>query len=610
MHLKIPLVLLSLVVAASSWAQTPPVSDRPRPRLQPLAGESRVIPRGDLELLTYESEADVQKLEELLAANASATPRPGEFTMNYFRSALDGSVQPYGFRLPTGYDPAGSFPLLVQLHGIGPKALAGRRTIWRGMGVKEWIDPHAPVIVAQPLGRGNTFYQGMGEQDVLEVIADVRRRYPVAPDRIYIMGHSMGGAGSWLVGLHHPDRFGSITPIDAAMGFRDAVDNPEGVPGWLLPQVAAFRPDNLFPNARNVPVFMKNAGAGIQRDSTKFSGGVVAAGGFATMESFPGMPHHFAPQFSYAAFTDMATLLPIQRQPHEVRFYTTTLQYDRAYWVTIDRLERSPANSQVFATYDDGKPKPVAGRRGQPPPPPEPARPPSLAVSTTNIDGLTLRPRDAGIPAGEEVIFAVDGADVATGALPNEIHLEKSEGKWRIVGTAVESGKRCGLQGPVGDAFNSPFLAVYGEGDLPLARAELDAIRNPPSQLVVHAEFPLKAAARVSAEDIARANLVLFGTPASNPILARVAAKLPSDLMKAIGQGSAVVFIHPNPESPGRYVVVWSGPILSVPLEPRLEAGWMLPLNLLPDYLVAKKGRVLSAGHFDRDWKMPAREAP
>lgn len=56
---------------------------------------------------------------------------------------------------------------------------------------------------------------------------------------------------------------------------------------------------------------------------------------------------------------------------------------------------------------------------------------------------------------------------------------------------------------PSGDAFNARFLAVYGEGDLPLARAELDAIRNPPSQLMVHAEFPLKAAAKVMVEDIA-----------------------------------------------------------------------------------------------------------
>lgn len=598
-------LVLLIVSAAMVSAQDP--GGRPRPRAQPLAGESRLIARGDLELLTYETEADLQRLEDLLATGGTAAPWPGEFTMNYFRSTLDGSVQPYGFRLPEGYVQGRKFPLLVQLHGIGPKSLAGRRTLWRGMGVKEWIDPSAPVIVAQPFGRGNTFYQGMGEQDVLEVIADVSRRYSVDADRVFIMGHSMGGAGSWLVALHHPDRFGSITPIDAAMGFRDAVDNAEGLPAWLLPQVAAFRPDNLFPNARNVPVFMKNAGAGLQKKSTKFNDGIVAEGGFATMESFPGMPHHFAPQFSYAAFMGEATLRPIERQPREVRFYTTTLRYDSAYWVSLDRIERSPAETRMVATYDNGLPKPVPGRRDQPTPP---ARPATLAVSTTNIDGLTLRPRDAGVPADKPVILMVDGAAVSSAPLPDALHLEKAGGQWRVAAVPVSSGKRHGLQGPVGDAFNAPFLAVYGNGDLPLAQAELDAVRNPPSQLVIQAEFPLKAAARITADDIARSNLILFGTPKTNPVLARLATKLPASLLQAAENGNAVVFIHPNPESPGRYVVVWTGRVLSVSLEPKLEAGWMLPLNLLPDYLVARDGKVVSAGHFDRDWRMAPESVP
>ena len=50
----------------------------------------------------------------------------------------------------------------------------------------------------------------------------------------------MGGAGSWLVGLRHPDQFGSVTPIDAAMGFGNNVDNSTELLAWLQPQVAAL----------------------------------------------------------------------------------------------------------------------------------------------------------------------------------------------------------------------------------------------------------------------------------------------------------------------------------------------------------------------------------
>ncbi len=115
------------------------------------------------------------------------------------------------------------------------------------------------------------------------------------------------------------------------------------------------------------------------------------------------------------------------------------------------------------------------------------------------------------------------------------------------------------MQGPIGDAFNSRFLAVDDEGDLPLAGAELDAIRNPPSRLMIHGEFPLKSAARVTAADITDYNLILFGTPQTNPVLARLASKLPAPVMSAAGEGGAV-FVCPNLENAGRYIVVWTGP--------------------------------------------------
>lgn len=600
---------LALVLAANSLslrAQAPVnrPGGGPQTSAEPMKGESRVIARGDIELLTYETEAEVQKLDELFAASQTATPKPGEYSKHYLRSHTDGSVQPYGLWVPRDYTPAGKFALIVQLHGIGPKSLAGRRLQWGGMGVKDWVDPFAPVLVASVYGRGNTFYQGQGEEDVLEVVADVQRRYSVDPDRVFIMGHSMGGAGSWFVGLRHPDRFGSVTPIDAAMGFGNATDVPENLPDWMQPQAALFHPDNYFPNARNVLVFMKNAGAGIQKASTRFSDGVVAAGGFATMESFPGMPHHWAPQMSYSIFTGAAVIKPINRRPPEVKFFTNTLRYDRAYWVTLDRLTRHNAAARITAAFDDGKPRPQpGGGRGRPQSPPEPDRPPTLSVTTENIDALTLRLAEAGVPADVPVALTVNGAVVSAGPLPAVAHLVQNEGKWQLASAPAHSGKRHGVQGPVGDAFNARFLAVYGEGDLPLARAELDAIRNPPSQLMIHGEFPLKAAARVTAEDIAGANLILFGTAKTNPLIARLAPKLPASLMTAAGEGDAVVFIYPNPENPARYVVVWTGPVLSTRLDVPLKAGWMMPISLLPDYLVVKDGKVADAGHFDRDWK-------
>jgi pimeloyl-ACP methyl ester carboxylesterase len=586
-------------------ASSPPPARRGGPRgpEQPMAGEHRIIARGDLELLTYETEEDVRQLDELLARDQSAAPQPGEFVMRYLRSRTDGSVQPYGLWLPPGYTSGKKFALLVQLHGIGPKTLAGRRTTWRGMGVKEWIDPHAPVIVAHPMGRGNTFYQGMGEEDVLEVAAEVQRRFSVDPDRVFIMGHSMGGAGSYTVGLHFPDRFGSITPIDAAMWSQE--EGADALPAWARPQFAIVRPANLFPNARNVPVYFKNAGAGIQRNSTAWTDGIVEQGGFSTAESFPGMPHHFAPQMSYAMFTGQATLLPIRGQPPEVKLYTNTLRYNQAYWVTVDRLTQHNRDASITAKYDDGKPPPAPARRGAPPAPPAAPRPPSLAVTTANVDSLTLRLADAGVPAGSPLPFKVDGAEISSGPLPAVVHLAKQAGGWRLTNSpAVDSaGKRHGVQGPIGDALNGRFLAVYGEGDRDLAVAELNAIRNPPGSTVIHGETPMKAAAKVTADDITNCHLLLFGTPASNPVLRRLASRLPAKLLSPPGPAAGVIFIHPNPENPNRYVVVWTTRVLSRP-DNGLRLGFIQPINLLPDYALLEDGKIRTAGFFDNLWHL------
>ncbi len=48
---------------------------------------------------------------------------------------------------------------------------------------------------------------------VLEVIATSKRHYRVDPDRIYLMGHSMGGYGTNRIGMHFPDLFAAIAPF-------------------------------------------------------------------------------------------------------------------------------------------------------------------------------------------------------------------------------------------------------------------------------------------------------------------------------------------------------------------------------------------------------------
>ena len=132
-----------------------------------------------------------------------------DFNVNYF---YNGALQDYAMHVPTSYDGTRKTPLVVYLHGITGLP---EEPFHNPTGLVAAIDKKG-WLLASALGRGDWFYRGgtPGEADVLEVIADVSRRYRVDPDRIYLMGHSMGGYGTNNVAMHHPDLFAAVAPAE------------------------------------------------------------------------------------------------------------------------------------------------------------------------------------------------------------------------------------------------------------------------------------------------------------------------------------------------------------------------------------------------------------
>lgn len=160
---------------------------------------------------------------------SAVVPGPQPMT---FVSSWDASTQPYNLYVPEAITGDRPLPLVVVLHGKG----ATWQSWFEATEVCAWAEREG-FVVAAPHGRGDWFYLGPGERDVLDVIEEVKRLCPVDPDRVFLVGHSMGGWGAWHLGLTHPDLFAGIVPM------------------------SAWAPLELLPNARHLAPFVVHGDA-------------------------------------------------------------------------------------------------------------------------------------------------------------------------------------------------------------------------------------------------------------------------------------------------------------------------------------------------------------
>jgi predicted esterase len=130
-----------------------------------------------------------------------------------YRSGFDGKLVPYRVYVPSKYDKSKSYPMITLLHGAG-----GDENNFFDRYDGRWpkLAEERGYIIVAVNGRGPlSGYQKAngGERDVLDVTQLVQKSYNIDPNRVYLAGHSMGSAGTWLIGLSHRDEFAALAPI-------------------------------------------------------------------------------------------------------------------------------------------------------------------------------------------------------------------------------------------------------------------------------------------------------------------------------------------------------------------------------------------------------------
>ncbi|MGB8852736.1 MAG: prolyl oligopeptidase family serine peptidase [Pirellulales bacterium] len=431
--------------------------------------------RGQIEAALTAGE---QRITHLEAGKHPWTAAPGR-SLRGFRSAVDGSTQPYYAFVPPGYDPAKPIRLNVNLHGsMGRRSAIGVLDfVLAGVGGRGGPD----FIELQPLGRlGENAYRFEGETDVFEAIEAVGRQFNVDRRRIVLRGSSLGGVAAWQIGLKRPDRFAAVGPAagpvdtllfaaapwphfiklapltpwqEKTLRMVDAIDYAANA--GMVPVVAAMGDKDPYCPS-HLQIEKAFAAEGIP-----FTGLVAAGSGH-------GIDGKTIAEQMRLLGERAAVGVPVQ--PPHVRFVTWTLAFSRCHWIQLLGLEAHYERAEIEATLaDDGS---VAVKKL--------ANITRFAIASPALDPAAGGPEPTLTIEGRAVPLPPRSADG-----PRSLVLAREGDVWTCLGDRGRvslKGKRPGLQGPIDDAFRTPFLCVRGTGEAdarrrgPLGRCDTAAV--------------------------------------------------------------------------------------------------------------------------------------
>jgi phospholipase/carboxylesterase len=206
---------------------------RAQEALYPLAGSLAPVSRFFLEPASRGDPALIERL-------AAAAPRDDTGVMQIGEPGARGSVSLY---VPEDYDEARDWPLVVALHGGSG---SGRSFLW------SWLrDVRAHgAILAAPTAVGQAWALSGPDPDtpnLTRLVAAVRERWRVDPQRILLTGMSDGGTFSYVTGLEPGSPFTHLAPIAAAFHpMLVAMADPERVRGLPI-HLAHGALDWMFP---------------------------------------------------------------------------------------------------------------------------------------------------------------------------------------------------------------------------------------------------------------------------------------------------------------------------------------------------------------------------
>ncbi len=485
------------------------------------------------------------------AGQTGARIRPYGFYRLAYRDDVDGSPQFCRAYLPPAYDAAKKWPLVLQIHGFNPanpKYVRWWSADSRHPGINAEFANHQGVIYMEPHGRGNTNYLGLGDTDILTVIAMAKKYFSVDEDRVYLTGDSMGGWGTWNVGTRHPGLFAAIAPVYGGADYHSQVPEAELAKLSDLERLR-FEKQSSWAMADcllNVPIFVHHGDVDktVSVDYSRYGVRMIQRWGYdIRYQEIPGRGHEALDIMN----DNIEWFLQHRRNPDplHVRIRSAELRNASAYWVCIEQA----ASPLEFMVLDA-----------------EVVDPNTIRLDTQNVAAVTLSPSKALVDPTKPVKVMWNG-------LPQQVSLKA--GKMVLRDPACQDAavrKTPSLPGTMSDFTTTPFAIVIGTVSKDPEMMEM--CRNTADVAIKYWRDWQKQEPRVfkdtelSDADAARYSLQLIGGPDANAVTAKLAARLPISMtaeeitidgksFKA--QNAAVQMIYPNPLNPERYVLLVAG---------------------------------------------------